>query len=176
MIKWNRLRLIRISDKLDPASEAELEEEAACSGEGRYGAFLVPGHRGYRPLPYFPTAPPSLAPPLALPAPLVQELTETKTVLQAHITGFKQVLHLKQELGDLSLEIQSLQEMLEKRQNLPKKALKETKDRSTGTKLAFPVLTRACTRQAVDTPRPDSTNINQGEDSDQDQETEEEQN
>ena len=56
--------------------------------------------------PIFPRPPPF---PSAAPAPLlvamIEGFTQTKAALQAQITGLKQVLHLQQELGDLTLEV-----------------------------------------------------------------------
>ena len=163
--------------KPDPISEVELEEieeEAARYLEERYGdglrdprVFFAQRPGFTRPPPYLPPMP--SAPLMSLPASVVDEITQTKTALQAQITGLKQVLHLQQELGDLSLEIQNLQETMRKGQNPPNKRpsgpLKKHQS-----KLTFPVMTRARARQTRNESEPDTT---LGKDSDEDQEIEE---
>lgn len=81
------------------------------------------------------------APPAPLPIAVVKGLTHTKAALQAQITGLRQVLHLQQELGELTLEIRSLQETLGKGRVAPKGPVKTIKKKQP--KLAFPVMTRA---------------------------------
>ena len=116
----------RSSDlKLDPTSEVELEEEATRYVEERYGdgpreprVFFTQRPGFTWPPPYLPPMP--SAPLMSLPASVVDGIIQTKTALQAQITGLKQVLHLQQELGDLSLEIQNLQETMRKGQNPPR--------------------------------------------------------
>lgn len=174
---------------LDPASEAELEEEAARYEKERYGPepqdtriFFTRRSGPVCLPPYLP--PISSAPPAPLPVALVEELTQTKTALQAQITGLKQILHLQQELGDLTLEIQNLQETMTKGQYAQKGPAKAS--RKPQPKLTFPVMTRARARQAWDESElnsirtlnrsarderePDSTNRNRNEE----QESEEE--
>ncbi|XP_052029017.1 endogenous retrovirus group K member 8 Gag polyprotein-like [Apodemus sylvaticus] len=153
--------------ELDLASEAELKEEAATYKEERYGGGpREPQVFFTQPLPHlYP-----LTPPVSLPASVVEGLTKTKAVLQAQITGLKQVLHLQQELVDLSLEIQNLQETMRKGQDPPNKRL------SGPLKKHQPkVMTGTRARQTRNEPEPDSTGPNQRGDSDEDQETEGEQ-
>ena len=124
--------------------------------------------------PGFTQPPPYLPPVLQVPpAPLliavVEGLIQTKAALQAQITGLKQVLHLHQELGDLSLEIQNLQETMRRGQDSPNRRPPWKKHQP---KLTFPVMTTARDRQTRDKPESDSTSLNQGGDRDEDQETE----
>lgn len=103
---------------------------------------------------------------------MVEGLTQAKAVLQAQITGLKQVLHLQQELGDLTLEIQNLQETMRKGQVAPKRSSNTIKKPQP--KLTFPIMTRERARQAREEPEPDSNNQEQGKNGSEEQECEEE--
>jgi hypothetical protein len=111
-----------LSDEpLDPASEAELDEEAFKYEQDHYGpgpgpgAYLTIEPFNFHPPPYLPPFPPNPQPnprPVSL-APLsVQLLLQTKRELQTQITNLKDVLGLQKELQDLSLETQTLQRAL----------------------------------------------------------------
>ena len=120
--------------------------------------------------PYLPQMP--LAPLALLRIAVVEGLTQTKSTLQEQITRLRQVLHLQQELGDLSLEIQNLQETIRKEQDSPYKRLPGSLKKHQP-KLAF--MTRAHARQTRDKPEIDSTGLSQRGDSDEDQGTKGEQ-
>lgn len=94
-------------------------------------------------------------PPAPLLITVVEGLTQTKAALQAPITGLKQVLHLQQELGDLTFEIQNLQETMRRGQVAPKRPSNTIKKPQP--KLTFPDMARARARQARDEPKLDNT-------------------
>ena len=147
---------------LDFAFQADLEEEAAKYEEERYshGLQMFQGFLTQMDGPIFPFPPPYLPPfpsalPASLPVTVMEGLSQTKAALQAQISGLKQVLHLQQELGDLTLEIQDLQETLGKGPIAPKKQPNITKKPKPQSRLAFPVMTRAHAKQAENKPRSD---------------------
>ena len=103
----------------------------------------------------------------------VRHLLHTKDVLVAHISGLKEVLYLQKELGDLTLEIQNLQGALSgapivKKHSEHPKVIKEASPLVSTEKikhkysakdkahkiLAFPVLTRARSKQISYDPEP----------------------
>ncbi|KAL6088008.1 hypothetical protein STEG23_033669 [Scotinomys teguina] len=106
---------------LDPSSEAELEEEAARnekvknnSGplkDGGPGVMQRPLPPPYGPSDVVATASPSRRSGKAinLALPRIQNLLETKQSLLEQVSNLKDVLSLKKELRDLTLQIQELQ-------------------------------------------------------------------
>ena len=144
-----------LSDEpLDPASEAELDEEAFKYEKDHYGprpgAYLTIEPFNFHPPPYLPPFPPNPQPnpwPVSLAPSSVQRLLQTKRELQTQITNLKDVLGLQKELQDLSLETQSLQRAL--MGNLqgpisknPQTGRKGPSQKQGNKKLAFPVLTQ----------------------------------
>ena len=139
-----------LSDEpLDPASEAELDEEAFKYEQDHYGprpgAYLTIEPFNFHPPPYLYPIPPT-AHPILLTSSSIQRLLQTKRELQTQITNLKDVLGLQKELQDLSLETQSLQRAL--MGNLqgpipktPQTGRKGPTQKQGNEKLAFPVLT-----------------------------------